>query len=198
MPPVFFLVFVFSLVSPTRLGSQILLPQLSLELEERAVPHMHYSQRPRAGLVPLLQSLARATVLLLALNLVVPSDHLRVAGRRCVAAALASVAVLRLLRLGCRRRRRRGRRRSRRRAGRGVVAAAGRAVVHAWLWLGLAPVLASVGVDEDVRDAPALGVLRERLVIIVGLGVLGNEVPRVDEAGDLRVSSQHVVSACSD
>src|SRR3569833_4299385 len=125
MPPEKNLVHVSSLDSPTRLVSQILLPQLSLELEERAVPHMHFSHRPRAGLVPLLQSLARATVLLLALNLVVPSARLRVAGRRCVAAALASVAVLRLLRLGCRRRRRRGRGRWCCRAGGGGVGGAG-------------------------------------------------------------------------
>lgn len=78
------------------------------------------------------------------------------------------------------------------------------AVVHVALRLGrlrvsgllrlvalcLLPVAAAVAVravDEHV-DAPVLGVLRDALVVVVvgGFGVLGDDVPGVEKAGDLR------------
>jgi hypothetical protein len=74
------------------------------------------------------------------------------------------------------------------------------AVVHVALRLGLGVLLLLVAlllgvgwllavaavVDEDV-DAAVLGVLREVLVVVVvgGFGVLGDDVPCVEEAGDL-------------
>lgn len=150
--------------------------------------------------------------LLLALDLVVASHNLRVARRRAVAAALATVVAVRG-RAGSSRRRswrsnRAGWRSSRRR---------GRAVVHVVLDLGgsrlhaavaaadcasrrdvvavvvvggaigPAAAVAVVAVHDDVGDAAAvLGVLVEDLVVVVGFGELGDDVPGVDQAGDLR------------
>ncbi len=89
-----------------------------------------------------------------------------------------------------RRGRSRKRRSCRRRAGI-VVVAAGRggrcrgAVAHVGLRLGSLSAAGVVGVHEDVRDGPALRVLREHLVLVVCVWELGDDVARVDKTGDL-------------
>lgn len=111
----------------------------------------------------------------MSLDLVVALGHNSgVAGRRgAVAATLAAVSMLLLLA----------------RVAGGAVAEVvvvllglGLALVRAGLLLGLT----SVAVDEDVGHAAALAVmLGEGVVFAGGLGVLDNDVPGVDEAGDL-------------
>lgn len=110
----------------------------------------------------------------MSLDLVVALSHNSgVAGwRGAVAATLAAVSMLLLLA----------------RVAGGAVAEVvvvllglGLALVRAGLLLGLT----SVAVDEDVGHAAALAVmLREGVVFAGGLGVLDNDVPGVDEAGD--------------
>lgn len=111
------------------------------------------------------------------LNLVVASNGLRVARRhRAVTAALSGTALLRRPRAT------------------GIVV---RAVAHVCallvvretgLLLGLAGVggIGAAAVDEDIGDVAALAVvLREGLVLVVRFGEFGDDVPCVDEAGDL-------------
>ena len=52
------------------------------------------------------------------------------------------------------------------------------------LGLGLS-LTARLSVDEDVCDTARLAVLVDGLVLELGLGELGDDVPRVDEAGNL-------------
>lgn len=120
----------------------------------------------------------------------IPSNNLRITGRRRAPIARPRLAVLLLLG-----RRSRG---SAAALGRGPVVHASRALrgldalllrrvrVVALVALGLGVVVAVV-VHKDV-DAPLLGVAaRDRLVVVLvlGLGVAGDDVPRMKEAGDL-------------
>lgn len=109
-------------------------------------------------------------VLILALHLVVARDDGGVARRRgAVAAALAVLLLLLLLGGG--------------RGGRGAGGAVvGVGVLALGLGMGLALGLA---VDEDVGDAAGFAVLVDRLVLVGRLGEFGDDVPGVDEAGDL-------------
>ena len=94
-------------------------------------------------------------------------------------------------------RRRSGCRSRSRRRGRGAVGAGG-AVAHAVLLLGLGlggvGGLAAVGaaavlVDDDIGHAAGLALgLGQGVVVGAGLGVLGDDVPRVDEAWDLEMA----------
>ncbi len=145
---------------------------------------MHPADSPVPDLVPSRKCLTGTAVLLLTLDLVVTSDDLGIARRRSgVAASLAGVVIRWLLR--------RGGRRCGSRA-RDVVAAAAiarGAVVHAAVRLGSArsphlPALAIVGLDEHVYRATFV-VLRERVVLVVWFGELGDDVPRVEEARNL-------------
>lgn len=109
------------------------------------------------------------------LNLVVSSDGCCVRrGSLAIGAASADVIVaasallLRLVLTGV--------------AAAAVVVLAGAAVVHAAL--GLRLVLAARRLDVDVADAAALAVLRQRLVLVGRLRVLGDDVPRVQQARD--------------
>ena len=139
---------------------------------------MSGSKTPSTRAIPVEMPIARAEVLVLALDLVVARDNCGVAwGRRAVAPALAAVVIVvrLLLRVG-------------RLAARLVVVR--RAVVHGLLGLGstvqalLLGVLAAIGGDEDVSDSATLGVLLNALVFVVWLGEFGNDVPCVDKAGE--------------
>lgn len=117
-------------------------------------------------------SLCSTPNLVLGLDLVVASNNLGVGWRDAlvIGASLAGIRDAMLLR-----------RRSRVRSG-GALGA----VVHALgrLRLGLLGVLALRALDVDVGDAAALAILGERLVLVGRLGVLGDDVPRVKQAGD--------------
>lgn len=126
-----------------------------------------YSWNPR-GL-----SLCSTPNLVLGLDLVVASNNLGVGWRDAlvIGASLAGIRDAMLLR-----------RRSRVRGGGGALGA----VIHALrrLRLGLLGVLALRALDVDVGDAATFAILGERLVLVGRLGVLGDDVPRVKQAGD--------------
>lgn len=68
-----------------------------------------------------------------------------------------------------------------------ALAVAPRAVVHGAVGVRLLVIVASGGavlLDVDVGDAAALAVARQGLVLVGGLGELGDDVPGVEEARD--------------
>lgn len=130
--------------------------------------------RPEGPQLVLLKRVS-GVLLVVVLHLVVAcGDDGSVAGRRgAVAAALACAVVL-----------------GRGGGGRGgpvcavVDVVAGGFVLA--LGVGLVLALGLARVDEDVGDAAGLAVAADGLVLVGCFGVFGDDVPGVDEAGDLR------------
>lgn len=94
---------------------------------------------------------------------------------------------------------RRGARRARSLLGGAVVHVAGVAMVRLWLRLGLLVLVAVLmrawrALDVDVCDAVALTVLGQRLVFVGWLGILGDEIPSVDEARDVAKTAEEDVN----
>jgi len=125
------------------------------------------------------------------LDLVVAGHDLGVAGRHgAIAAALASALVLVL-----------GPARATGGSAvvvRSTVADVGRGVVLRGTGLlagllGVGAVAVAVAVDEDVGDAAALAVLGDGFVLVVRVGELGDDVPCVDEAGDVAKEAEEDV-----
>jgi hypothetical protein len=81
-----------------------------------------------------------------------------------------------------------------------VVHVAGVAMVRLWLRLRLLVLRVAVlmrawwALDVDVCDAVALTVLGQRLVLVGWLGVLGDEIPCVDEARDVAKTAEEDVN----
>lgn len=134
--------------------------------------------------------------LILGLNLVVSCDNVGVRRRNSLVVRAALAVVGNTLLLG---------RRSRR-AGSvlgavvHVAGVAGVAMVRLGLRLWLLVLRMAVlvrawrALDVDVGDAVALTILRERLVLVGWLGILGNEIPCVNEAGNVAKTAEEDVN----